>query len=200
MEKGIIVSIQGYSKQVTQEIATEVENAGAVALRIDKKVKAEIPLIGLLKAKNKEHFVEPYITHTLDDVKSVSAWADYVAIDYRRINENIKEISEYCQANDIKVIADIASIYDFYNIMDKGYYYTFIATTLSVFGYSNPNFWLIKEIIKSEKNLIAEGNFKTSQQVRRAAKAGAYAVCIGHAITGFYKKTIEFKKGFDHEF
>jgi N-acylglucosamine-6-phosphate 2-epimerase len=197
MNKGIIVSIQGYGKGTTDELAKEAINAGAVALRVDKKVNHDIPQIGLFKAKNKDHFSQPYITYTIDDVKSVSTWADYVAIDYRRINPFLQEISDYCLNQKIKVVADVASIYDVYNILEKGYYYDFIATTLSVFGHNSPDFWLLKELLKIESKIIAEGNFKTPEHVKRAAKVGVYAVCIGEAITGIYKKTKQFGKAFN---
>lgn len=197
ISKGIIVSIQGLGKGTTQEIADEVTNAGAVALRLDKKVNTTIPKIGLLKAKNKKHECEAYITYTIEDVKTVAEWAEYVAIDYRRISPNLQEISDYCRNNKIKVVADISDIYDMYNIIEKNIYYTYIATTLSVFGYRSPNFHFLKEVLKNESNVIAEGNFKTLDHVKRASKAGAPNICIGHAITGFFKKTQEFKNCFD---
>lgn len=197
MEKGIIVSIQGYGKGTTQEIADEVTNAGAVALRLDKKVNTELPIIGLLKAKNKQHECEAYITHTLDAVRSVSEWADYVAIDYRRISPYLKEISDYCRVNQLQVVADVSDIYDVYNIFEKKLYYTYLATTLSVFGHNTPNFWFLKEVLKNEKKVIAEGNFKTFDHIKRAAKAGAPNICVGYAITGFFKRTQEFKNCFD---
>lgn len=197
LSKGIIVSIQGLGKTTTQEIADEVTNAGAVALRLDKKVNTSLPKIGLLKAKNKKHECEAYITYTLDDVKTVAGWADFVAIDYRRISPYLQEISDYCRNNKIKVVADIADIYDLYNIIEKKLYYTYIATTLSVFGNRSPNFYFLKEVLKNEKNVIAEGNFKTIEHVKRASKAGTPNICIGYAITGFFKKTQEFKNCFD---
>ena len=197
MDKGIIVSIQGYGKGTTDEMAKEAISAGASALRVDKKVNHDIPQIGLLKTKNRDHFSQPYITYTLDDVKSVASWADFVAIDYRRINPYLQDISDYCRANGVKVIADISSIYDVYNLFEKKYHYDFLATTLSVFGKTSPDFWLLKELLKIEPNTIAEGNFKTPDQVRRAAKAGAFSVCIGEAITGIYKKTKAFRRSFD---
>jgi N-acylglucosamine-6-phosphate 2-epimerase len=197
MKKGIIVSIQGYGKGTTDELAKEAINAGAVALRVDKKVNHDVPQIGLLKSKNKDHFSQPYITYTIEDVKSVSTWADYVAIDYRRINPFLQEISDYCLNQKVKIIADVASIYDVYNIFEKGYHYDFLATTLSVFGRNSPDFWLLKEILKIEPNTIAEGNFKSLEHVKRAAKSGAHAVCIGEAITGVYKKTKQFGRAFD---
>ena len=49
--KGLIVSIQGYSRAMTEEMIVEIANAGAVAIRTDKKVNSRLPLIGLIKNK-----------------------------------------------------------------------------------------------------------------------------------------------------
>jgi len=133
MRKGIIVSVQGYSQETTEELAKEAVNAGAVAIRTDKDIKVNALIVGLKKEKVDILEDEPYITHTLHAVKIVSKWADIIAIDYRRLNGNVKEISDYCREKELKVVADISNMRDYKNIIYKGYYYSFVATTFSVF-------------------------------------------------------------------
>ena len=133
MQKGIIISVQGYRQGTTQEIVENVVNAGACAVRIDKPVKTDVPIIGLNKSNviNKEK--EAYITNTIEQIQHVSEWANYVAIDYRILNKNLKNINEYCRLHKIKVIADIGHINDFNNIVDNDYYFDFVTTALSIF-------------------------------------------------------------------
>ena len=40
LSKGIIISVQGYSVETTEELIIEIANAGAVAVRTDKKCKS----------------------------------------------------------------------------------------------------------------------------------------------------------------
>lgn len=192
---GIIVSIQGYSYQTTIEMAKEVISAGAVAIRTDKDIDMpHTPVIGLQKNKVEGPDV-PYITTTIEQVDAVNSWANYVAIDYRKNNEYLKTLSEYCQENKIKVVADIMCIDDYKNIKKHRYHYDYIATTLSVFKNNfkfNPDVFLVKYLKDSgEKNIIAEGNYTRRAQIKEAYKY-CDNICIGHAITGIYKLTRKF--------
>lgn len=195
LSKGIIVSIQGWSSDTTEEMIIEVANAGAVAVRTDKKVKSRLPLIGLVKQKVEERKNNAYITPTLEDVKEIETWTKYVAVDYRTINPNIEEISEYARKKKLIIIADIGRIEDFEAINENDFYYTYIATTLSVL-YSknyNPDLGLIEELQELEcENIIAEGNFSTRSQVKKAFYMGVNNVCIGNAITNIFKQTKKF--------
>lgn len=192
---GIIVSIQGWSQPVTEEMIIEAANAGAVAIRTDKKVKSRIPLIGLMKYKvpNRKDFA--YITPSLEDVKEVEQWTKYIAVDYRRVNESLFEISDYAKDKELVIIADIGTIEDFENICENDLYYSYIATTLSVLyqkGY-NPNFKLIEELQELEcGNIIAEGNFCMRNHVKKAYLMGIKNICIGNAISNIYIQTKKF--------
>lgn len=195
LPKGIIVSVQGWSQSTTEEMIEEIANAGAVAIRTDKKVKSRLPLIGLLKHKVKNIEKMPYITSTLRDVQEIEKWTKYIAVDYRRFNKELFNISDYAEEKGLNIIADIGKIEDFEYICENELYYTYIATTLGVLyqeGYS-PNFRLISELNELEcDNIIAEGNFCLRDHVRKAYHMGVKNICIGNAISNMYKRTKTF--------
>lgn len=194
MKRGIIVSIQGYHYKTITELAMDAINAECVGLRTDKRLlipdDKRVPIIGLRKTKVNDCRTEAYITPTVEDVEAVKGWADFVAIDYRILNPNLNRVSKYCREHQIKVVADVETFEDFQNLRDRGYYYSFVATTLAVFRLLfRPNLRLIEKIAKEEKNLIAEGNFSARRDVHAAFEAGAHCVCIGGAISNVYKLT-----------
>lgn len=190
-KRSIIVSVQGYKQTTTQEMVDDAVSAGATGLRIDKPVKTTVQKIGLHKIKVSNRDIEAFITPTVDLVKKVSAWADYIAVDYRMCNENILEISNYAKENRLQVIADICDYSDYKNIKKNNLYYTYIATTLSVLKNAlYPDKRLVKKLINAgEKNIIAEGNYSYRKDVKDVFKYGASAVCIGGAISNVYKLT-----------
>lgn len=197
LKKGIIVSIQGFSAHLTIELAKEAISGQAVALKTDKPLKLstfdKIPVIGCSKIKVNDPEKEPYLTASLELIDKVAKWADYVSIDYRKLNKNLRKLSSYCRANKIKVIADIGTMEDYENIKENDYYYDYIATTFSVFHLRHyPDIILAAELKKTEKNIIAEGNFNTRHDVARAYKEGIEHICIGGAISGVYKLTKKF--------
>jgi len=195
LSKGLIVSVQGYSRKTTEELIIEIANAGAVAIRTDKKSNSRLPLIGLIKNKVRDRKECAYITNTLDTVKEVEKWTKYIAIDYRIINDELEEISNYCKEKRLIVIADISNIFDYMTIKENDYYYSYIATTLSVLfneGY-NPDFELIEKLNREGcKNIIAEGNFYQRNQLYTAYELGACNVCVGNAITNVFRLTRNF--------
>lgn len=195
--KGIIVSIQGYSKITTEELCQEAVNAGACCIKTDKTfnamLKLGVPIIGCHKLKVDNPEKEAYLTSNIDLIKEVNQWADFVSIDYRKLNKNLPEISEYCKQHKIKVIADIGTMEDYRHIKEKGLYFTYLATTFSVFEKRfYPDLKLAKELINVEKNVIAEGNFKTRDEVKQAFELNIPLVCIGTAISSVYKLTRKF--------
>jgi putative N-acetylmannosamine-6-phosphate epimerase len=195
LKEGIIVSVQGYNRKTIEELADNIISAGAIAIRTDKEVHNNIVKIGLNKIHVNNPETESYITPTMDLVNFVSEWSDYVAVDYRRCNKNLEEISETSKQKKIKIIADIENIEDFDNIIKHGYYYDYIATTFSVFNPRKrfyPDIDLAKEILSHEKNVIAEGNIATREQVRRLLGSGIKRICIGSAISNIYKLTRKF--------
>lgn len=194
MNKGIIVSIQGYNTITTETLAREAVNACAVAIRTDKPITIDIPVIGLQKIKVGNTSREAYITPTVEEVEKISKWADIVAIDYRRCNKNLKEISDYCRSAGIKVVSDIMCFEDYENIKENSYHFDYIATTLSVLSPGNRRYYPDKRLVKSLvadgcRNVIAEGNYDYRKDVREVFNAGVHAVCIGTAISNIYKLT-----------
>lgn len=192
--RGLIVSIQGYDSITTETMAREAVNAKAIAIRTDKPISVDVPIIGLQKIDVKDRLAMAYITPTVEDIAIVNDWADYVAVDYRMINKDLPQISSYCHDQKIKVIADIYGIEDYVNIKHNNYYYDYIATTMSVYNPRNkrhyPDVRLIKELIAAGENrFIAEGNFHTRAQVESAINEGAVNICIGDAISNTYKLT-----------
>jgi N-acylglucosamine-6-phosphate 2-epimerase len=199
LKQGVIISIQGYSKHTTQELAVEAVKGGAVALRMDKPVSLSdalrVPFIGLAKSQVKKPENEAYITSTVEAVQAVAKWADIVAIDYRRLNKNIKEISAYCQEHKLLVVADIRTIEDAVYIVKEKLYYTYMATTLAVFNKKlkyKPDTKLVKELVDLGIPVIAEGNFTQRREVREAFDLGARCVCLGGAVSNIYKLTRKF--------
>jgi putative N-acetylmannosamine-6-phosphate epimerase len=198
LDRGIIVSVQGYTKETIEELVREAISAGAVAIRTDKRIHVDInkkvPIIGLWKTKVNDPVKEAYITPTRTEIERVVQWADYVAVDYRELNTNLPDISKYCREKKLKVVADISTIRDYENIKENDYYYTYIATTLSVFSnLYDPDFKILHELIDAgEKNIIAEGNFKIRNDVSKAYKMGIKNICIGAAISNVYKLTQKF--------
>lgn len=193
LQKGIIVSIQGYKQITIEELAENAVSAGAVAIRTDKPIRCSAPLIGLNKTHVDQPEREAYITTDIEAIKRVAAWAEYVAIDYRALNKKLKELSDYCRLKKIKVVADIGCYDDYINIKEKDLYCSFIATTFSVFKARNhPDIKLVKKLLQSEKNIIAEGNYYTRGAVQAVKELGVYNICIGSAISDVYKLTRRF--------
>lgn len=194
LKRGIIVSIQSKSSETTLELARDIQNAGAVAFRADKPIPLDLPVIGLQKRKVADCSREAYITDTVEEVEKVRQWADYVAIDYRFFNPNLKKISKHCKKYNIPVIADIQRWDDWINIKEHNLYFTYIATTFSLFNRGNhANTRLVKDLSREVPGkVIAEGGYKNTTLVKKAYENGAYAICIGMAITDVYKLTKRF--------
>lgn len=192
MNRGIIVSIQGYSSNTNNELCNSAIDAGAAAIRTDKPIKnRSIPVIGLIKVKTDRKEETPYITPDIDLIKRVAEWADYIAIDFRMINKNLDAVSNYCRENKLKIIADIRNIEDYFNIVEIGYYYDYVATTFSVFDKKfEPNITLVSSLHEAGcKRIIAEGNYSRYKDVKDAFRLGANNICIGGAISDVYKLT-----------
>lgn len=199
MLNGIIVSIQGYEIEVEKRMAHECINAGAAGIKTDKKIREyidnNIPVIGCHKMQVRNPEKEPYLTSTIEHIEKVAEWADYVSIDYRKLNNNLKNLSDYCKEKNIKVVADIGNMDDYENIKKHNYYYDFIATTFTVFNPKYrffPDLEFAIELRKLEKNIIAEGNIKERKQVRQLYRNNVNHICIGAAITNIYKLTRKF--------
>jgi N-acylglucosamine-6-phosphate 2-epimerase len=162
---------------------------GAIGIRTDVdiswlKLHYECPIIGLRKLPDKKY----YITTSKEAIQ-FCAWSDYVAIDSRKGNSDLAFL--YCYANSKKkmVIADVQKIEDVINILN---YYekklinlpAYFATTFSFLQTGKPDLQLIADIRQlCQVPVIAEGKFKTKEQVKKAYDYGASNVCIGSEIS-----------------
>jgi putative N-acetylmannosamine-6-phosphate epimerase len=177
-------------------LAEKAIQAGAIAIRTDVPIKINRPIIGLRKSNVVNREKEAYITNNINAIYYVAQWADYVAIDFRKLNPFLDEINKFCIDNRIKVVADISEIEDYENILTKNYQVKYAATTLSIFKTE-----CVVAFVKQLKDrgcecIIAEGGYKNNERVRMAIANGANNVCIGGAISDIKKLT----GGFVNEF
>lgn len=203
---GLVVSCQatdGTPMNTPDFIAAQavtVEMAGAKAIRaqgirnVERVAKSvKVPVIGLVKSFTEDSDV--YITPTVEDVLALEkAGAHIVAVDATQrsrlggvsLHEFYAKVRE---RTNIPLLADIDSLDNALNAQALGF--NAVATTLN--GYTDtpssglPNLDLVSTIFKSIAiPLIAEGGFANPIQVRDAIKNGAWAVCVGTAITNPY--------------
>ncbi len=205
MKKGLIVSCQAEegspfnSPQFIAAFAKAAELGGAVGVRVrdPENVRAvadvtDLPIIGLTKGLFDSGGV--LVTPTIDDVlRLVDSGADIIAFDAtirRRPGgmSGLEFLRAVRAAIHSPVLADISNVHEGLAAAEEGA--DFIATTLS--GYVEapvrskyePDFSLIKEIASRTKTpVIAEGRIWSPEQAKTAVDCGAFAVCIGSAIT-----------------
>jgi N-acylglucosamine-6-phosphate 2-epimerase len=191
--------------------ALTVESAGAKAIRaqgienVSSIVRAvKVPVIGLVNSYTPDSDV--YITPTVADVLAlVAAGADIVAVDatQRSRHKGMTLEAFYTEVRKhtaVPLLADIDSLENALYAQSLGF--DAIATTLN--GYTPspstglPNVDLVKSIT-AQINIpvIAEGGYTTPEQVHQAIENGAWAVCVGTAITNPYLMAKYFiKEGF----
>ena len=217
INSGLIVSCQASdgTPMDTPEFITAqaltVESAGAKAIRaqgienVSSIVRVvKVPVIGLVKSYTPDSDV--YITPTVEDVLAlVAAGADIVAVDatQRSRHKGMTLEAFYTEVRKhttVPLLADIDSLENALYAQSLGF--DAIATTLN--GYTPspstglPNVDLVKSIT-AQINIpvIAEGGYTTPEQVHQAIENGAWAVCVGTAITNPYLMAKYFiKEGF----
>ena len=212
MRSGLIVSCQASPgtplarPDIIAATAETVALAGAVAIRAEgvDNVRAvcevvSIPVIGLIKSHRDDSdvYITPIVEHVL---QMVEVGASIVAVDAtQRSRWNGQTLDEfYAQvraATDIPLLADIDCLKNAKHADELGF--DAIATTLS--GYTDepsrplPNIELVSEIAAFTKRpIVAEGGYSNPAEVRAALKAGAWAVCVGTAITNPFLMTQRF--------
>lgn len=197
----LIVSCQAYPGEAMRDPRTMAQVAqaalvgGAAGIRVqgidDIRAVADlpVPIVGLWKDGEDEVFITP----TLGHAKAVAdAGADVIAIDGTRrhrpdgltLAETIRGIRAH---SDALIMADCGSLDDAIAAEDAGADY--LGTTLS--GYTGerpktdgPDLELIAQIAEHcTRPIIAEGRLHTPAQAAAAMSAGAFAVCVGTAIT-----------------
>lgn len=192
--KGLIVSIQGYSQQTTQEIANICKSNGAVGIRTDQPISTDLFLIGLKKLDGEKY----YITSSKNAIVDVSKWTKNIAIDSRKGNQEIDFLYSVCHLLNLNIIADIKTIDDVINVINictkgKIIFPSYFCTT---FDYENKQKWKLISDIKNITDIpiIAEGGYHEKREIRQAYKHGANNVCIGNAITGIAQKIKKFSE------
>ncbi|CDO03586.1 Putative N-acetylmannosamine-6-phosphate 2-epimerase [Oceanobacillus picturae] len=202
LKGGLVVSCQALEHEPLHgnghmaAMALAAVQGGAVGIRANGpsdirqiKEKVGLPIIGIWK-KDYEGF-DAFITPTTEDAKSVAeAGADIIAVDATEQTrpQKLEELVDYIQqVLGKKVMADISTLKEGKNARELGCDY--ISTTLS--GYTSytkdraqPDFSLIEELIKEVSTpVVAEGNFGSPEQAKKALEIGAAFVVVGGAIT-----------------
>lgn len=194
--------------RVMHLLAETVVAAGAVAIRAegladigDIRAKVQVPIIGLVKRQDPGSAV--YITPQVRDVLDlVEAGADIVAVDYtlrsRASGQTSSEfLAEVLAVSPVPILADVDSLSAGEDAWRHGVHA--VATTLS--GYTEasqrrdaaPDIRLIKELVSTISiPVIGEGRFSSPEHVRAAMDAGAWAVCVGAALTDPWTMTKRF--------
>jgi len=205
LRKGLIVSCQAEEgspfngPQFIAAFAKAAELGGAVAVRVrdPENVKAvaavtRLPIIGLTKGTFPSGAV--LITPAIDDaVRLVKSGASIVALDAtaRRRPDGrtgVEFLRALRSAVDCPLLADCSEVGE--GLAAEGEGADFIATTLS--GYvdpsvpppAEPDFEFIRRLTaRTATPVIAEGRIWSPGQARQAVACGAYAVCVGTAIS-----------------
>ena len=205
IQRGLIVSCQAEDGSpfnapefmAAFAMAAELGHAVGVRVRDPENVAAvkkgtKLPVIGLTKGYYKSGMV--LITPTIDDVLAlIESGADIVALDATKRTRpggmsGIEFLRLVKSKIKIPLVADISTVYEALAAADVGA--DFVATTLS--GYTEdsvttqslPDFQLIENITSQTGTpVIAEGRIWVPEQARIAIDHGAYAVCVGTAIT-----------------
>lgn len=186
-------------------------SAGAGALRIESlpnlravRPATRAPIVGIIKRELDDSPVR--ITPYIEDAAALAdAGADIVAFDAtdRVRPASVVDLIAAIKAKGRLAMADCSSIEDARAALAAGV--DFVGTTLS--GYvggpepAEPDLALIAEMRKLTPYVIAEGRIRTPEQAAEAARAGAFCVVVGSAITRTEHATSWFKqavnRGFD---
>ena len=211
MKNGLIVSCQALSDEplcssfIMSKMALAAKEGGAVGIRangIDDilaiKKEVELPVIEIIKEKYQNK--KAYITPTLKEVKKlIETDVEIIAMD-ATINQDedfLKSVLE--KYPDQKFMADISTTEE--GIRAEKLSFDFIGTTLISYTDHSKGinkFKVLEELItKCNTPIIAEGNFNTPNQAKRAIELGAYAVVVGTAITRPQEITQKFVKAME---
>lgn len=204
LRQGLIASCQADGDELLQSptfmaaMAASAVRGGAVAIRACgaqdiRAIKAAVavPIIGLTKRHYPPSPV--YITPTWDDVSvCLEAGADIVAIDAtdrpRPDGLSLATVVRRVRAtSDALLMADVASLHEGQVAATLGF--DLISTTLA--GYTEafatteePDMALVAALAASVAvPIVAEGRISTPAQAAEALRRGAWAVCVGKAIT-----------------
>lgn len=195
---GLVVSCQAGAgsplrdPRIIARLALSADIGGAVGLRVDSaddiravRQLCQLPLIGLSKQVGG---YRPLITTSFNEAaRIVAAGADIVAVEVSPdVPGSLRLIRRVCRELDVPVLADVATVEAGRRAVDAGA--ALVASTLS--GYlarsmppDEPDLSLVSELAQLGVPVLAEGRYRTRDEVVRAFGAGAHAVVVGSAIT-----------------
>ncbi|WP_448071484.1 N-acetylmannosamine-6-phosphate 2-epimerase [Georgenia yuyongxinii] len=202
MRGRLVVSCQAYpgepmrDPRTMAQIAQAVVAGGAAAVRAQgiadvRQVVAavDVPVIGLWKDGDEGVYITPTLEHA---VAVAEAGAQLVALDgTRRPRPDGRTLAETVaglrERADVLIMADCGSLADALAAQDAGV--DILGTTLS--GYSGeraktpgPDLELVDEMVAGcTLPVMVEGRVHTPAQAAEALAHGAFAVCVGTAIT-----------------
>ncbi|MCB0114450.1 MAG: N-acetylmannosamine-6-phosphate 2-epimerase [Caldilineaceae bacterium] len=183
---------------IMARMAVAAKEGGGVAIRANgpediRAIRAavDLPIVGLFKDNIPGYDV--YITPSMEHVRAVvAAGTDIVAIDATaRSRPQPGTLADYIAAiheeTGRPVLADISTLEE--GIAAEAAGADFISTTMS--GYTpyspqqaDPDLDLVRQLAaRLRVPLLAEGRYRTPEQVRAALDAGALAAIVGGAIT-----------------
>jgi putative N-acetylmannosamine-6-phosphate epimerase len=205
LPRGLIVSCQAYEGEplfgaaIMAAMARAALQGGAVAIRANGpddiaaiRAITALPIVGLFKQHHPG--VPVYITPTQATAEAiVAAGCDWVALDAtpraRPGGEQLAPLVRHIQATLKRpVMADVSCLDDAARAEALGV--ACVSTTLA--GYTEhgrpalpgPDLEFLAQLVAvSRVPVVAEGRFRTPEQVRAAFEAGAHAVVVGSAIT-----------------
>jgi N-acylglucosamine-6-phosphate 2-epimerase len=209
LPRGLIVSCQIpvqsplHGKVSTAVLAMAAQSSGAVAIRAEgfdsiKAIKevVSIPVIGLIKTQGINSGV--YINSTISEIQMcIDAGSDFIAIDATgRPRASFEHLADFVQAirriTDIEIIGDVSNIEEGKAAAASGI--NILASTLAGHTPNStkdlPDLDLVASLVKLNAGpVIAEGGYRNLVDCKRAFDSGAYAICIGAAITDPWNST-----------
>jgi N-acylglucosamine-6-phosphate 2-epimerase len=212
----LIVSCQAYpgepmrDPRTMAQVAAAVVAGGAAAVRAQglADVRAvldavDVPVVGLWKDGKDGPFITPTLNHAL---AVAEAGAQVVAVDgTRRPRPDgrtlAQTLTEFRRRSDALVMADCGSLEDALAAEDAGA--DLLGTTLA--GYTGerpqtrgPDLELVEQmVVRCSRPVVVEGRVHTPAQATEALRRGAFAVCVGTAIThptsitGWFRDAVE---------
>jgi N-acylglucosamine-6-phosphate 2-epimerase len=182
---------------VQARVAASALMGGAIGVRVNgvddiaavRKLVPSAPIIGLIKAGTAPVFITPTIAHAR---AAAAAGADIVAVDATdrarpdgmRFADTVSDLHEHTGA---LVLADVSTLAEGIAAAAAGA--DAVATTLA--GYTSagttddqPDVRLVEELTaRLEIPVVAEGRYRTPDDVDQALRHGAHAVVVGNAVT-----------------
>jgi N-acylglucosamine-6-phosphate 2-epimerase len=199
---GLVVSCQAYpgepmrDPRTTAQVAASAVRGGACGVRVQglDDVRAtvaavDVPVVGLWKDGADGVFITPTVRHALD---VAAAGAHVVAVDGTRrprpdgatLAQTVRRLHDEAG---VLVMADCGSVDDALAAEDAGA--DVLGTTLA--GYTGertrtagPDLELVEQVLaRCATPVMVEGRVHTPAQAAAAMALGAWAVCVGTAIT-----------------